>query len=87
MNKNKNRSPKQIANKKGSNTNTNNISKNSRSNYNNDYDSSIVDMGTNHDTIDNRKKKSFVCGKNKDKKDKNKKQTIKNFVSSEKKPK
>ncbi len=85
LNKNKNRSPKQITHKKVSNTN--NISKNSRSNYNNDYDSSIVDMGTNHDTIDNRKKKSFICGKNKDKKDKNKKQTIKNFVSSEKKPK
>jgi hypothetical protein len=88
LNKHKNGSPKYIIKKKVSASNTNNASKNSRStiNNNNDYDS-IVDMGTNHATIDNRKKKSFVCPKNKGKKDKNKKQTIKNLVNNERKQK
>ena len=88
LNKHKNNSPKNLTQKKISNADY--TSKNSRSsiNNNNDYDSSsIVDMRTNHDTIDNRKKKSFVCPKNKDKKEKNNKQIIKNIINSEKKKK
>ena len=85
--KNNKNSPINTTNKK--NSNAENLSKNSKStiNNNNDNDSSIVDMGTNHDTIDNRKKKSFVCpNKNKNKKDGNK-HLIKNLAISEKKGK
>ena len=80
---NKNISPKINTEKKISNNDT--LSKNSKSTINNnDYDSSIVDMGTNHDTIDNRKKKSFVCPtKNK----KEKKHIIKNLAHNDKKKK
>ena len=80
---NKNTSPKNCP-KKISNNDT--LTKNSRSIINNnDYDSSIVDMGTNHDTIDNRKKKSFVYPQ-KNKKDNNK-QNIKNVTINDKKKK
>ena len=80
---NKNTSPKNCP-KKISNNDT--LTKNSRSIINNyDYDSSIVDIGTNHDTIDNRKKKSFVCP-TKNKKENNK-QNIKNLANNEKKKK
>ena len=88
----KNNSPKNLKQKKVSSMN--NTSKNSKSiiNNNNDYDGSIVDMGTNHDTIDNRKKKSYICGnKNKEKdkeKDKEKNKHVnKKLTSTEKKKK
>ena len=61
LNKNKNGknlTPKNLTEKKNTN-NTENIFKNSKSSINNNNDSSIVDLGTNHDTIDNRKKKIF----------------------------
>ena len=45
-----------------------------------------MDLGTNHDTIDNRKKKSFICPKNKNKKENNK-YAIKNITIREKKKK
>ena len=81
---NKKGSPKNLTHKKISNAE--NISKNSKSTINNN-DSSIVDMGTNHETIDNRKKKSFICpNKNKNKKEGNK-YPIKNLAISEKKGK
>ena len=84
---NKNGSPKNLTQKQISIGE--NISKNSKStlNNNNDYDSSIVDMGTNHDTIDNRKKKSFVCSnKNKIKKENNR-QIFTNLAFNNKKGK
>ena len=85
LNKHKNNSPKNLTEKKISNIDI--TTKNSKSIINNDNnDSSLVDMGTNHDTIDNRKKKSFICPKNKDKKEGNK-YAIKNFTNREKKKK
>ena len=71
---NKNNSPKNLTQKKINPENTIKNSKISINNNNNDYDSSsLVDMGTYQDTIDNRKKKSFISNiKNKDKKDNNK---------------
>ena len=82
--KNYKNSPKNLKEKKISNNDT--LTKNSRSIINNyDYDSSIVDIGTNQDTIDNRKKKSFVCP-TKNKKENNK-QNIKNLANNEKKKK
>ena len=85
-NNKKNNSPKNLTEKKISNIDI--TSKNSKSiiNNNNDNDSSLVDLGTNHDTIDNRKKKSFICPKNKNKKENNK-YAIKNITIREKKKK
>ena len=86
LNKNKNGknlTPKNLTEKKNTN-NTENIFKNSKSSINNNNDSSIVDLGTNHDTIDNRKKKSFVCPNKKKEKNKN---IVKKLTMNEKKRK
>ena len=80
-NKNDNKSPKKIHKNI---SNLENISKNSRSIMNNEYDSTL-DQKTNHDTIDNRKKKSYIYD-NKNKEN-NSKQTAKKLKSTEKKKK
>ena len=83
LNKNKNdiKSPRKI-HKNTSNLET--LSKNSRSIINNEYDSTL-EQKTNHDTIDNRKKKSYIY-ENKNKEN-NGKQTGKKLKSTEKKKK
>ena len=93
----KNNSPKNFKQKKIASMNNTSKSK-SIINNNNDYDSSIVDMGTNHDTIDNRKKKSYICGskykdkdkdkeKDKDKNKENNKHINKKLTSTDKRKK
>ena len=80
-NKNDNKSPKQIHK---NTSNLENLSKNSRSIVNNEYDSTL-EQKTNHDTIDNRKKKSYIYD-NKNKENNNK-QTVRKLKSTEKKKK
>jgi hypothetical protein len=80
-NKNDNKSPKKM-HKNISNLES--LSKNSRSIINNEYDSTL-EQKTNHDTIDNRKKKSYIY-ENKNKENNNK-QTAKKLKSIEKKKK
>jgi len=83
LNKNKNdiKSPKKIHKNI---SNLENLSKNSRSIVNNEYDSTL-EQKTNHDTIDNRKKKSYIYD-NKSKENNNK-QIAKKLKSTEKKKK
>ena len=80
-NKNDNKSPRKMHKNI---SNLENLSKNSRTIINNEYDSTL-EQKTNHDTIDNRKKKSYIYdSKNKEN---NNKQVAKKLKSIEKKKK